>query len=421
MACNRLQRVVSTQVPLRPTLHPMAPSGRERANLWIVSAAQFLTLAGMTAVLPLVPLYLRELGVEDPDAVKHWAGILGSAPFVVAVLVTPLWGAWADRVGYKPMLVRAAAGIALATIGMGLASTPHEMLGWRCVQGAVSGVFPAAVALLSASTPPERLGEALAVLQSARSAGGLSGPLLGGTLSDVIGIRALFLVVGAISALTAGACWWIIDEGPRPDPHAQDRGGVRLAVLVRQPAVLAVLALLILFQASGMTWWPTLALFVEQFGVGERAIGTVTGLLVFTGGLPAMLLAPRWARLARRLGIVPLLAASLLGSGLAGAGMGLVHSLPIVFALRVVAGVSMAGFVPLAFEWLNGRVPTSARGRMAGVGSTAMLLGNVIGPPLGGWLGVRYGIGATFWVPGVASATAGALLLVTQLTVRGRD
>ena len=396
----------------------MPPSRRERANLWTVSAAQFLTLAGMTAVLPLVPLYLRQLGVTDPDEVKRWAGLLGSAPFMVAVVATPIWGSWADRFGYKPMVVRAVGGIAVATVGMGLASSPFELLLWRCLQGAVSGVFPAAVALISALTPAERLGESLAVLQSARSAGGLSGPLLGGVLNDLIGIRALFVAVGGLAALTTVACWWWIDEGPRPPAHAAGEPPVRLGLLLRQPRVLGMFALLVLFQASGMAWWPTLALFVEHLGVSGHAIGTVTGLLVFTGGLPAMLMAPTMARLARRVGVMALLAGSLLGSGLANVGLGWAASLPTAFVMRVLAGVSLAGFVPLAFEWLNGQVPSAARGRMAGAASTAMLLGNVLGPPLGAWVGVRLGIGATFWVPGVACALAGAGLLLTQISLR---
>ena len=56
----------------------------ERANLWVVCAAQFLTLAGMTAILPLIPLYLQHIGVTERDAVRYWTGILGSAPFIVA-------------------------------------------------------------------------------------------------------------------------------------------------------------------------------------------------------------------------------------------------------------------------------------------------------------------------------------------------
>ena len=116
----------------------------ERANLWVICAAQFLTLGGMTAVLPLIPLYLQQIGVTDRATLKYWTGAIGSAPFAVAVFFTPVWGALADRVGYKPMVVRSVFGIALATFGMGFSTTPVTLLLWRGVQGAVAPLFEAA-------------------------------------------------------------------------------------------------------------------------------------------------------------------------------------------------------------------------------------------------------------------------------------
>jgi DHA1 family multidrug resistance protein-like MFS transporter len=124
----------------------------------------------MTAVLPLLPLYLQHIGITDRATLKYWTGTLGAAPFAVAVFATPVWGALADRLGYKPMVVRSVFGLALSTAGMGLSSTPLALLAWRAVQGAVSGVFPAAVALVSAMTPERRIGRSLALRRRAPAA-----------------------------------------------------------------------------------------------------------------------------------------------------------------------------------------------------------------------------------------------------------
>ena len=85
----------------------------ERANLWVICAAQFLTLGGMTAVLPLIPLYLQQIGVSDPEALK----IPGDRLCTVCRggIRPPLWG-MLDRFGYKPMVVRSVS-TAFATIG----------------------------------------------------------------------------------------------------------------------------------------------------------------------------------------------------------------------------------------------------------------------------------------------------------------
>lgn len=385
-------------------------SSRERANLWVISAAQFLTLAGMTAILPLLPLYLEQIGVADHAAVKYWTGALGSAPFAVAVFATPVWGALSDRFGYKAMVVRSVAGIAIATVGMGLSHTPGELLLWRGVQGAVSGVFPAAVALLSALTPEERVGRALAVLQSSRAAGGLCGPLIGGVLADVIGIHGLFYAVGILAAATTVLCALVIEHEPVSAVHATaaraPAAGWRS--LLADRGTLGMLVLIVAFQVTVMTSWPTLALFVQKFDVSEGAIATTTGFLIFASGLPALLTATTWARLGARHGLVSIIALSLAGTGIFNLCIGLFASnIPTVFALRALTGLSLAGFIPLSFEWIAARAPTGARGRMAGLGSTAMMIGNVIGPALGSWLAVHVGLAATFYAPGAALAAIG--------------
>jgi len=381
----------------------------ERANLWVVCAAQFLTLAGMTAILPLIPLYLQDVGVVERDAVRYWTGVLGSAPFIVAVFATPVWGHFADRVGHKPMVVRSVFGIAIATIGMGFARTPLSLLGWRALQGAVSGVFPAAVALLSTSTPTARVGRALAILQSARAAGSLCGPLIGGVLADLVGMRFLFFAVGALSAATGLACAFVLDEPERvgaAQAGAHDR--VRLTQLLQDRPTLALLALVILFQVMIMASWPTLALFVEKLGVPRDAVATTTGLVIFVAGVPAMFISTLWARLGSRLGVETTMLMSLVLSGASYAAVGvLAWRVEALFVLRTISGVSLAGFIPLVFQLIGMRAPESARGRMAGLASTAMMIGNVIGPLLGGWLAVHAGLAATFYVPGVAVALVG--------------
>ncbi len=391
----------------------------ERANLWVICAAQFLTLGGMTAILPLVPLYLQQIGVTDRAVLKYWTGAIGSAPFAVAVFATPVWGALADRFGHKPMVVRSVLGIALATIGMGFSTTPLALLGWRGVQGAVSGVFPAAVALVSALTPEARISRSLALLKTARAAGALCGPLIGGVLADLVGIRALFFGVGATAAATGALCSVFIKEPRRADVHAAAAAAaIGWRDLLRARALLGMLVLLALFQASIMCPWPTLALFVEHLGVAGEAVATTTGVLVFAAGLPAMLTATIWARTGQRVGIRRALVASLLLTGIANIAVGASGRVALVFVLRALAGFSMAGFVPLAFEWMNGQAPAGARGRVAGLGSTAMMGGNVIGPLIGGWLAVHVGLAATFWAPGIVLATIGAAMGASALRRR---
>jgi DHA1 family multidrug resistance protein-like MFS transporter len=307
------------------------------------------------------------------------------------------------------MVVRSVFGIAIATVGMGFASTPLSLLGWRALQGAVSGVFPAAVALLSSSTPAARVGRSLAILQSARAAGSLCGPLIGGVLADLLGMRLLFFGVGALATVTALLCAFVLHE-PSADAASSDSGAARVSQwdLLADRPTLGMLALLVLFQVMIMASWPSLALFVEKIGVPRDSVATTTGMVIFVAGVPAMFISTAWARLGTRFGVEPMMLLSLVLSGTSYAAVGwLVHRVETLFVLRLLSGVSLAGFVPLSFHWLGMRAPESARGRMAGLASTAMMVGNVIGPLLGGWLAVHLDLAATFYVPGAALAVIG--------------
>lgn len=390
------------------------PAARERANLWTICAAQFLTLAGMTAVVPLFPLYLHEIGVAQPAAVRYWTGLLGSAPFLMAVFATPLWGALADRTGHKPMVVRSLLGIGVVTIGMGLSHTPWTLFGWRTLQGAISGVFPAAVALLTALTAAAHVSRALARLQSARAAGTLCGPLIGGLLADFFGIRPLFFIVGSIATAMALLSFLVLHEPPRSaTPQAADSAAIPWRALLLPNRL--TLGLLALQQGAVMCAWPTLALFVTELGVSKDSVATVTGFVIFAHSLPVIFLAGRWTATAGRWrGNTPL-GAALLAAGTFGVAIGLaVHRVEGLIALRVLSGLAMAGFGPLLFERLGNAVPPHARGRIAGLGSTAMMTGSLIGPVTGGWLAVHLGLGATFWVPGALMIAVGALLTLVR-------
>ena len=59
---------------------PQDPSALERGQPWqktlyIMFAAQLLSIIGFAFVLPFLPFYIRELGVTDARLVPVWAGV----------------------------------------------------------------------------------------------------------------------------------------------------------------------------------------------------------------------------------------------------------------------------------------------------------------------------------------------------------
>ena len=76
-----------------------------RRNLVVTVAMVFAVFTGFAFVLPFLPLFVRDLGVAEPERAALWAGVLiGVAP-LLAGLLAPVWGRLADRHGQKSIAV----------------------------------------------------------------------------------------------------------------------------------------------------------------------------------------------------------------------------------------------------------------------------------------------------------------------------
>ena len=164
-----------------------------RRNLAVCVFGSFTTIVAMTLLLPFLPLYVEQLGVHDHAAIVQWSGIAYGATFFTAALVAPLWGRLADRYGRKLMLIRASLGMAVAMSLIGMAQNVWQLVALRLLAGLLGGYASGSIVLVATQTPKARSGWALGMLSSGIMAGNLVGPLIGGALPPLIGIRATFL------------------------------------------------------------------------------------------------------------------------------------------------------------------------------------------------------------------------------------
>src|SRR5690606_30204276 len=129
-----------------------------------------------------------------------------SVQAVAMMIASPVWGAVADRYGRKPMVVRSLVGGAVMVVLMGFSRSAEELVLIRLVQGLVTGVVSAASSLVAASVPRERLGFAMGLMQTGQWAGISVGPIVGGFLEYLVGVRTSFFVTGALPAPSGARC-----------------------------------------------------------------------------------------------------------------------------------------------------------------------------------------------------------------------
>ncbi|MFT4268495.1 MAG: MFS transporter, partial [Xenophilus sp.] len=202
--------------PATASAAPMADEAHWRRNLAVCMFGAFTTIVAMTLLLPFLPLYVAQLGVARHAAVVQWSGVAYGATFLSAALVAPLWGRLADRYGRKPMLIRASLGMAVAMALIGMAHDVYQLVGLRLLAGLLGGYASGSTLLVATQTPKARSGWALGTLSSAIMAGNLAGPLIGGALPPLVGIRNTFFAAGAAIFVAFLATALLIREAPRP-------------------------------------------------------------------------------------------------------------------------------------------------------------------------------------------------------------
>ncbi len=400
--------------PMTPPTSSSAPapfthSVHWRRNLAVCMFGSFTTIIAMTLLLPFLPLYVEQLGVKDHAAIVQWSGAAYGATFLSAALVAPLWGRLADRYGRKPMLIRASLGMAVAMALIGVAGNVWQLVGLRLLAGLLGGYASGSMVLVATQTPKERTGWALGTMSSAIMAGNLVGPLVGGALPPLIGIRATFFAAGAVIFVAFLATAFLVREEKKPRAAAA-RGAEAAgwsAVPDKGPLV-AMLFTGMLLMLANMSIEPIITVYVATLVEDPARVTMTAGLVMSAAALGSILSASRLGRLADRVGhwnvIVGCLAVSallLIPQAFVSAGWQLV-------ALRFLMGLSLGGLLPCIASVIRHSVPEQVAGNMLGYSTSAQYVGQVAGPLVGGFVGGHVGMRAVFIGTSVLMAAGAA-------------
>jgi MFS family permease len=367
-------------------------------NLAVCMFGSFTTIIAMTLLLPFLPLYVEQLGVKDHAAIVQWSGAAYGATFLSAALVAPLWGRLADRYGRKPMLIRASLGMSVAMALIGIAGNVWQLVGLRLLAGLLGGYASGSMVLVATQTPKTRTGWALGTMSSAIMAGNLVGPLVGGVLPPLIGIRATFFAAGAMIFIAFLATAFLIREEKRPHAaskkaDAPDAGWA--AVPDKRPLV-AMLFTGMLLMLANMSIEPIITVYVATLVDDPDRVTMMAGLVMSAAALGSILSASRLGKLADRVGHWNVIVGCLAVSALLLVPQAFVTSGWQLVALRFLMGLSLGGLLPCIASVIRHNVPERVAGNMLGYSTSAQYTGQVAGPLLGGFVGGHIGMRAVF-------------------------
>lgn len=376
-----------------------------KKNLWILWFGSFIVSSSFSMVIPFLPLFLIELGVDSH--LEMWSGALFSAAFLAGALSSPFWGAVGDKYGRKPMIIRAGIVLFFIYVLMAFVTNEYQLLVLRLLQGLLSGFIPGAIAIVGTNTPEKKVGYALSMMSTATATGSIMGPMIGGVLAHLFSNRLAFGLAGVLCLLaTVLVIIWVKEEKFVP---SKDRisvvNTVKMAGTNRSLAI--VLILTMLTQFSVMTIEPVLPLYIVQLGGSTDNASLLSGFVFSIVGVASILFAARWGKLADKIGFQKVLLIGLLAGGLGSLAQVLFSNIWGFSIIRFAYGA----FFCAVFPALNGLVVQSTtsefRGRAFSLNQTANQIGGMLGPMVGGAVSGILNIHAVFLM-------TGALLLVTM-------
>ncbi|MBI3492472.1 MAG: MFS transporter [Acidobacteria bacterium] len=368
---------------------PSAPAWRR--NVYAVTAASFLGYTGFTLVMPFLPLFIGQLGVTDVGQIAMWTGVsLGVTPGLTALLA-PAWGRLGDRYGRKIMVERSLISFVVLMTAMAFVTRPWHVLAMRAIQGLFAGYGSLSVAMAAESAPRDRMPSAIGLVQTAQRLGPGVGPVIGGALAGLVGLRRAFIATALFYAVGLVVVFWFYDERAvdsqwpgRADPAEGGRVTFR-SVLTFQNFVL-MMAVIFGLQFVDRSFGPVLPLYVEQIGVAHARVAVLSGVLFSimagAGALGHHVCGRLLKRYPARLVIAGGAAAAALGSGLLGAG-----SFRVLVVASIVLGLGIGAAMTAAYSAAGSVIPTGAHGAGFGVLTSASLVGMASSPFIAGFLG----------------------------------
>ena len=359
----------------------------------VLMAVAFVDMIGLMLVLPLLPLYAKDL---HADAIT--IGFLTASFPVAQLMASPVWGRVSDRYGRRPALLVGLTASAIAYAVFGFATTLWLLFVSRFIQGLGGGTTGVAQAYVADTMAPHERAKALGWLSAATSLGVVIGPVVG-SFAARAGQAAPGLVAAALCLCNVAFAWKWLPES-RVLPSRATTGSGRhvpppeprpvlpaMWEIIRHPGRPAAQVIWI-YAVAMLAYNSAPAVFTLylswRFGIDVTNIGWF--FTVF-GGVGVLMRAFVVGPINDRLGEVRTMR---LGAALYGLGYALLPlatSVPVFLLFQVLLPLGTALLFPATSALVSHRTDRHEFGLMMGVQQALRGVGSVAGPV---WAGIAY-------------------------------
>jgi MFS family permease len=165
-------------------------------TLAILSSLGIIATSAETMVLPAIPDFIIELTISYGDSSWILAALL-----VMGAVMTPIAGKLSDIYGKKKILLIILGVYILGLLLGSLAFNFLTLVTARAIQGIGISMFPIAFSILRDKFPSEKLAIAQGIFSSTLSGGAVVGLIIGASIVENFGWRAIFLLIMPIAII----------------------------------------------------------------------------------------------------------------------------------------------------------------------------------------------------------------------------
>ena len=373
-----------------------------KRTVYISLLCVFCTSFGVSQLAPILPLYFHDLGVKTPEAMSLWSGLATGATYLIVCLAAPFWGRVADKKGRKITLIRSSFGMALCNLLLAFQTTPEGVVLIRLVQGLVSGFYTATITLIASETPLERTGWALGLLASANLTGSLIGPLIGGYLADIIGIRNDFILVGILMSIAGVLATVFIHENYQPKANVEKLTLSKLKEKI--PDFNSIVALCIasfIYAICIMSLQPVISIYIKGIVPSNTGnVAFIAGAVFSAMGIAQLISSSPLGKLVDKIGPRKVLMVSLIYVGILNIPQAYVSDVYQLAIIRFLQGFGLGGMLPALNTYLSSKTPREFTGQVFSYNQSSLFLGYFLGSIGGASLMAWLGFTTLFWASG---------------------
>lgn len=348
----------------------------------VLTLNMLLLSSSNTLVMPFLPLYLQNELNCPQSYLSICTATAYSVTFIVSMFAAPVWGKFADLYGKKTMLIRVSVILSISYLCCYLSDNAIELCLSRAFQGLASGMTPAFLGLVSELQSSDRTGKSMGFIQSANLMGTIIGPVIGGLISELAGVRECFFIVMIVTAITA-----VLNVVAVKEPKVKDKENTssnfpddnRFSHLLKDPVIQSLSCCIFINSMSIMMVVPMLSSYVISLTDYKDPI-IMSGIIFSISGIAGAVASPIWGSYGNKYSYLNILAISTLGSSVAYLLQTFASQITVFAVLQFCFGLCICAIAPAVHSITAKHVKNKDKTKAYSLIYSSQQMGNLSGP-----------------------------------------